>query len=74
MDADVREHTRPGRAARLLLDFPGPRRASAHNIGGDPRPALAIAALRLAQLTMRKTPRWLRPYFRAGLTLQGDWR
>ena len=32
------------------------------------------AALRHAQLTLRKTPRWSHPYFWAGFTLQGDWR
>jgi CHAT domain-containing protein len=32
------------------------------------------AALRRAQLSLRRTPRWSRPYFWAGFTLQGDWR
>jgi CHAT domain-containing protein len=34
----------------------------------------ASAALRRAQLALRKNPRWSRPYFWAGFTLQGDWR
>jgi CHAT domain-containing protein len=34
----------------------------------------AAEALRQAQLTVRKTPRWSHPYFWAGFTLQGDWR
>ena len=34
----------------------------------------AAAALRRAQLTLRRTPRWSRPYFWAGFTIQGDWR
>jgi CHAT domain-containing protein len=32
------------------------------------------AALRSAQLSLSKSPRWSRPYFWAGFTLQGDWR
>ncbi len=32
------------------------------------------AALRHAQLTLQRTPRWSSPYFWAGFTLQGDWR
>jgi len=32
------------------------------------------AALRKAQLKLRKTPRCSHPYFWAGFTLQGDWR
>jgi CHAT domain-containing protein len=32
------------------------------------------AALRVAQLEMRKQARWARPYYWAGFVLQGDWR
>jgi CHAT domain-containing protein len=32
------------------------------------------AALRHAQLTLQRSPRWSSPYFWAGFTLQGDWR
>lgn len=32
------------------------------------------AALRTAQLSMSKHPRWRAPYFWAGFALQGDWR
>jgi len=35
------------------------------------RPA---AALRQAQLTMRRNPRWAAPYFWAGFVLQGEWK
>jgi CHAT domain-containing protein len=34
----------------------------------------ASAALRAAQLQMRKQSRWARPYYWAGFMLQGDWR
>ncbi|MDP1859084.1 MAG: CHAT domain-containing protein [Gemmatimonadaceae bacterium] len=32
------------------------------------------AALRQAQLTLRRDPRWSAPYFWSGFVLQGDWR
>jgi CHAT domain-containing protein len=32
------------------------------------------AALRRAQLSLQRTPRWSAPYYWAGFTLQGDWR
>lgn len=32
------------------------------------------AALRAAQLEVRRTPRWRAPFFWAGFVLQGDWR
>jgi len=32
------------------------------------------AALRLAQATLRRDPRWSSPYFWAGFVLQGDWK
>jgi CHAT domain-containing protein/tetratricopeptide (TPR) repeat protein len=32
------------------------------------------AALRVAQLEIRKQPRWARPYYWAGFVLEGDWR
>jgi CHAT domain-containing protein len=35
------------------------------------RPA---AALRSAQIDMRKHPRWAAPYYWAGFTLQGEWK
>jgi CHAT domain-containing protein len=34
----------------------------------------ASAALRAAQLEMRKQSRWARPYYWAGFVLQGDWQ
>jgi CHAT domain-containing protein len=34
----------------------------------------AAAALRSAQMEMAKQPRWARPFFWAGFTIQGDWR
>jgi CHAT domain-containing protein/tetratricopeptide (TPR) repeat protein len=34
----------------------------------------ASAALRAAQLELRRDPRWRAPYYWAGLVLQGDWR
>ena len=37
---------------------------------GGLRPA---AALRVAQLDMRRTLRWSSPYYRAGFILQGEW-
>jgi CHAT domain-containing protein len=35
------------------------------------RPA---AALRAAQLAIRKEPRWSAPYYWAGFIFQGEWR
>jgi CHAT domain-containing protein len=32
------------------------------------------AALRAAQVEMMKQPRWSRPFYWAGFTVQGDWR
>jgi len=34
----------------------------------------ASAALRVAQLEMRRQSRWVRPYYWAGFVLQGEWR
>ena len=34
----------------------------------------AVAALRSAQATLRRDPRWSSPYYWAGFVLQGDWK
>jgi CHAT domain-containing protein len=52
--------------AELMIRF--------HRYMHGPEKLPAAAALRAAQLDLRKDPRWRSPYFWASFTLQGDWR
>jgi CHAT domain-containing protein len=39
-----------------------------------PKPLRPAAALRAAQLSLQRTPRWQAPYYWAPFVLQGEWR
>ena len=52
--------------AELMIRF--------HRYMHSPGKLPAAAALRAAQLDLRKDPRWRSPYFWASFTVQGDWR